>query len=105
MWYPYPLFIEKSNIMKVENTSELIEVDKCEIFVCNCREQVNSSGKIIIGTDGQSIVSSSIIHLPLDTEVIQVGSIIKVYNADQSLRLKGKVLRFSKDSMHCRLWV
>jgi len=109
MFYPHYLHIRQKNIVQNPLTGEFTQNSSSLQFVSECREQVNGAGKVINGADGDTITYSSVIHLPLDCPTIQVGADIEVYNdfttSQSQLRIKGKVLRFSRDLMHCRLWV
>ena len=106
MWYPHYLYIVDSVSGIDEDTGEAYSSED-EVFYSSCKEQVNGSGKLINGADGATISYSSVIHLPLITEPIKVGAEVLVYSDENKshLRIKGRVLRFSVDTMHCRLWV
>jgi len=107
MWYPHYLYIEDSILYKNETTGEFETTENGSVLYSVCREQVNSPGKVINGADGDSIVFSSVIHLPLGTRQIKEGTEITVYSDENKVfkRIEGKVLRFSADSQHCRIWV
>ena len=107
MWYPHYLYIIQNNSSKNPITKEWIESDSFEYFISKCKEQVNGAGKVINGADGKTISFNSVIHLPLSTPDLNIGDEVIVFTDSRKHypRIKGKVLRFSRDTMHCRLWV
>lgn len=107
MWYPHKLFIVQSEIIKDPITKEWIEPNSAEQEISSCKEQVNGAGKQINGADGQTIAFNSVIYLPLSSPDLKIGDEVLVYSdsSKNHLRIRGKVLRFSRETMHCRLWV
>ena len=110
MWYPYELYLINNSTVIDEETGEVSSHPNAEEFISKGRDDVSSTGKagkVIQGTDGESIVFNAVIHLPRNTTPIEVGKEIVLYqDASKSrIRIKGKVLRFSDDSQHCRIWV
>lgn len=107
MFYPYVLYLISNSVIQDEETGETSVNPNPEMFISQCRDQVNGSGKLIQGSDGDTITYNSIIHLPKNTSPIEVGKQVIIYQDKTKgvIRAKGTVLRFSSDSMHCRIWV
>ncbi|MFV0149751.1 hypothetical protein OBJ95_05955 [Empedobacter falsenii] len=101
------LFIEDNSLIYDEETGEMIPNENGIKFVSMCREQVNSSGKVIAGTDGITIAFNSVIHLDKSVLPIDLGKTIIVSNDSEGkdVRIKGSVLRFTEGLLHNRLWV
>lgn len=101
------LFVEENSLIYDEETGEMIPNDNGIIFISMCREQVNSSGKVISGTDGITIAFNSVIHLDKSVLPIELGKTIIVSNDSEGkdIRIKGSVLRFTEGLLHNRLWV
>lgn len=101
------LFVEDNSLIYNEETGEMIPNLNGVKFVSMCREQVNSSGKMIAGTDGITISFNSLIHLDKCVLPIEIGKTIIVSNDSEGkdVRIKGSVLRFTEGLLHNRLWV
>lgn len=101
------LFIEDNSLIYDEETGEMIPNENGIKFISMCREQVNSSGKVIAGTDGITISFNSVIHLEKTILPIDLGKTIIVSNdlEGKDVRIKGAVLRFTEGLLHNRLWV
>lgn len=78
-----------------------------------CRDMVNNKGQEVTLEDGTTPVFEVLIFLPLSlTSDLQTGDLVgvyspemDVYDSNQKPRFKGTVKRFSRDQLHCRLWV
>ncbi|MGV0921901.1 hypothetical protein ACTS94_16390 [Empedobacter falsenii] len=101
------LFVEDNSLIYDEETGEMIPNPNGIKFISMCREQVNSSGKVIAGTDGITIAFNSLIHLDTSVLPIDLGKTIIVSNDSEGkdVRIKGSVLRFTEGLLHNRLWV
>lgn len=101
------LFVEENSLIYDEETGEMIPNENGIKLISMCREQVNSSGKVISGTDGITIAFNSIIHLDKSVLPIELGKTIIVSNDSEGkdVRIKGSVLRFTEGILHNRLWV
>lgn len=101
------LFVKDNRIIKDPETGEILPNNEEYRFVSKCREQVNGSGKLISGTDGNTIAFNSLINLPLSCETITEGTQLIVCDDFEmtSIRFDGIALRFSKSLLHSRLWV
>lgn len=69
-----------------------------------CRDEKSSSGSHVITVDGEVYDYSWIIFLPKGAEEVLKGSRVKVMDGNET-RLKGRVIRFSSDQLHCRIWL
>ncbi|WP_313386903.1 hypothetical protein [Chishuiella sp.] len=101
------LFVHDVSIIKDEETGEAVEVDNGLKFIGKCREQVNGSGRLIAGVDGNMITFNSVIHLDKNVGPIEVGKEVVISNdpTGKDIRIKGSVLRFTQGLLHNRLWV
>ncbi|MVM35265.1 hypothetical protein GO755_34910 [Spirosoma sp. HMF4905] len=71
-----------------------------------CRDEANSGGNRVQLTDSSTVVYESLIQLPKSCPDIAVNTPIRVMAMDQStIRVKGEVKRFSRDQLHCRIWI
>lgn len=101
------LFVRDIIVSKDEETGETVEVDNGLKFIGKCREQVNGSGRLIAGVDGNMITFNSVIHLDKNIGPIEVGKEVVISNDSEgsAVRIKGSVLRFTQGLLHNRLWV
>lgn len=70
----------------------------------NCRAEPNGSAQTIVAEDGANIRYSYMVYTDKETEKIPFGVKIQVFSG-LDLLISGKVLAFSKDQKHCRIWV
>jgi hypothetical protein len=71
-----------------------------------CRLQPNGTGRVVSTADGASVVFGAVVHLPLSVlEPLAVRDVVRVKDAAGLVIAKGEVLRFSRDMMHCRVWL
>jgi len=75
------------------------------VFICNCRDEQNSSGAIINLMDGKAFQYSSLIQLPFGSPVLKEGDLIQVRDTDGNIRVQGMVMLFRKDQLHNRAWI
>jgi hypothetical protein len=74
------------------------------VYVTECREETNGKGTLIALSDGQAIVFSSVVYMPVNVLPINVLTEIQVLSND-GIRITGKVLKFDKGQLNCRLWL
>ena len=80
-------------------------------LVSVCREETNGRGNEIRAGDGKFYRFSSLVQMPVKgtegTFGITEGSTVFVADFSDGTRerVKGKVLKFDKGQLHCRLWV
>jgi hypothetical protein len=81
-----------------ETTGELISI---------CREETNGRGSEIQVAGGTFHRFTSLVQLPKDAPVVEVGTGVFVAgNPDGSaVRIAGSVLKFDSGQIHSRLWV
>lgn len=65
-----------------------------------CRDEMSSSGDKITTTDGEVYAYQWLVLMPKGTAKIEPGTDVRIDG-----RLSGKVIRFSSDQLHCRLWL
>jgi len=71
-----------------------------------CRYQPNGAGKEVRTEDGATVVFGAVVHMPLSmVEPITYKDDVRVLDKDDKVVGKGEVMRFSRDLMHCRLWL
>lgn len=105
--YPHYLYVVETTATERDAKGNYIPSTETERFVSNCREETNGKGRVI-ERGGEFIVYSSLIQLPLNSETIKEGSVVKIYDVNDDipiLRIKGKVLKFDKGQLHNRLWI
>lgn len=102
--YPYTLSIfKKVDGTYNETTGSWTSGSENWTDHSDCRDEINNSGAKIATTDGEVYAYRWIILLPKGTAKIEPGTSVKV--TGDGVRLLGKVIRFSSDQLHCRLWV
>ncbi|MDV3750655.1 hypothetical protein CMU19_04510 [Elizabethkingia anophelis] len=102
--YPYSLFILKTTGGGKDDDGFPIPVTKDWQELAPCRDQPAGSGNIISTISGEVTNYSSVIYVPIDTELIEANSQIEV-RSGSTVRLRANVIRFSKERLHCRIWV
>ena len=87
-----------------------------------CREETNGKGNTVTTADGQVIVFSSLIQLPVGTDRVDEGCTVIVTHTEvepstltnayitEGLRcgevvVKGVCKKFDNGRLHCRLWI
>ena len=65
-----------------------------------CRDEMSSSGDKITTTDGEVYAYQWLVLMPKGTAKLEQGTEVRIDG-----RLSGKVIRFSSDQLHCRLWL
>lgn len=105
-FYPHFLFIYKQDDPVQLPNGEWSTPIGQYVFICECREQVNSNGRYVNSTDGVNILFNSLIHLPLG---MNVKPNEKVLVSDSmcinDVRIESNCLRFTDGLMHSRLWL
>lgn len=82
-----------------------VEGEWVEVSACRDESFVMGGGnRMITSTDGQAITTSSLIQLPLTCPTLKEGALVRVMDGE-TVRIEGRVLRFSRDQLHCRTWV
>lgn len=77
-------------------------------YQCICREETNGKGSIINNQDGNAIVFSSVIYLPLSAPPLIDGTEIVVIETKDELgvvRVKKPILKYYKGQLNTRIWV
>jgi len=70
-----------------------------------CREEPNGGGASITLSGGEFYRHTSMIYLPPSTPALDTGLEVEVTDINGVTRVKGTIMRFSKDTKHCRLWL
>lgn len=112
--YPHYLYVRATDIDSTQDSNG-DWVDQTEVnasgetatFHSMCREETNGAGSEVQTAGGIFHKFSSLIQLPKGTPKIQDGSPVIISNdeAMTDIRIRGSVLKFSADQLHCRLWV
>lgn len=105
--YPYKLEEYQVADSVLGTTGEFSDVVGEWVEISSCRDEsfvMGGGNRMITAADGQAITTSSLIQLPLTCPTLHEGALVRVMNGDV-VRLEGKVLRFSRDQLHCRTWV
>lgn len=105
--YPYQLEECQVPDSVLGTTGEFSDVEAEWVAISKCRDESSVGGggnRLIQSAGGEAVTSSSLIQLPLTCPILKVGTLVRVLDGEV-IRLEGKVLKFSKDQMHCRTWV
>lgn len=87
-----------------------------------CREETNGRGSTVATAEGQVLVFSSLVQLPVETTRINEGTAVLItrsqHTAEQltdgniadwkksgEVVAQGKCLKFDKGRLHCRMWI
>ncbi len=106
--YPHFLFAMLPSEESVQdengNWSESTETTQ---LMSICREETNGSGNELKAGGGLFYKYSSLIQMPKDAPEIDEGAAIFVSNdiEGQDVRITGKVLKFDKGQLQCRVWL
>lgn len=106
--YPHFLFVKVTAEAVQDENGNWTEASEQWMFNTVCRQQANGKGSSINTIDGQTIVFSSTIHMPLTAIRVNEGMEVLVTESDSVsgvIRARGKVLKFDAGQLHCRLWV
>ncbi len=106
--YPHNLYLKTVTGSSQDESGNFVPGSESWVFHSECREQTNGQGSVINGSDGEAIVFSSTVHLPMSAVRIPEGSEVKVLNGDPEdpfLRIQGMVLKFDVGRLHNRLWL
>lgn len=104
--YPYILrVLRKSDATHDPDTGEWSTGDGMFRFHAKCRDEKSSSGDRVITVDGEVYNYNWIVYMPKGTHNIPIGATVRVVDVKENIRLEAKALRFSKDQLHCRLWL
>ena len=102
--YPYilqKLIVAESSQDAVGDFNEQTEVWK---NVCNCRNE-NSKQRSFQLTDSKYLTSSHLLQCPKGTKKLNDGDVVRVLNADLSVRLKGQVIYSEEMRLHTQIWL
>ena len=71
-----------------------------------CRAVPSASGEMITLADGQKVAFSYKVQMPLTAIDVPAGTAITItITATGGAKAKGTVKQFSREQMHCRLWL
>jgi len=104
--YPYQLevFVSGESVYN-EDTGEW-EVSESKWTVWSkCRDEVAGSGAKINTEDGEVYEYGWMVYCPKNTPKIDKGTKVRVTDSEGNLRAEKSVIRFSKDQLHCRIWL
>ncbi|GAB3973829.1 hypothetical protein GCM10028806_28510 [Spirosoma terrae] len=102
--YPYQLWVLAVAESDVDNQGNFLESESQFVLTASCRDEANTGGQTVQLADSSTIKYDTLIQLPKSCPVIEAGASIKVLDGS-TLRVEGIVKRFSRDQLHCRLWV
>lgn len=103
--YPYTLkvLIETEAVFDQSTAEWNAGVAEWETFG-KCRDEINGSGAKITTQDSENYVYSAVIYAPKTLNEVPKGAKVQVWNGSE-LRAEGEVKRYSKDRLHCRIWL
>lgn len=102
--YPYTLWALATDPLTKSATGDAVKPNQVWQSQSVCRDEQNAAGQSVTLVDSTTITPSAVIYLPLSAPDLVAGTAIEVRKLEV-VRLKGTVKRFSRDLMHCRLWV
>lgn len=87
-----------------------------------CREETNGKGSTVATADGQTLVFSSLVQLPVGTPRINEGTQVLVTRSQHTAEeltegniadwkrsgevvAQGKCMKFDNGRLHCRMWI
>lgn len=105
--YPYYLLIVEGGDTTQDADGNWLQETETNTFVSMCRDETNGGGRAITNAGGEHYVFSSLVQLPKECDVIAEGTTVLVsYDKEGSnIRVSGKVAKFDKGRLHCRLWL
>lgn len=103
--YPYILKAEADASGHYNDDGDWVPANGGATFVdyCKCRDEANSGGKIVTGSDGINHVFDRLILTPLGTKVLPPDKKIQVWEG-ATLRFAGHVLQAMESRLHTRIW-
>lgn len=106
--YPHILYkIDASGDSSQDGNGNYIGQTTFASMVSECREVPDGKSREVRGQDGQMYISTSIIFAPASCPDIEFGIEVYVRDAEQLVfdRIRGKVLRFHRGQLHCKIWL
>lgn len=103
--YPHWLQVKALGFSVKDSHGNYVEVKESWETLGECRYQVNGTGRQLRTEDGQSVVYGGVVYAPISmSRTLGRGELLRVF-LDQRLVGEGSVLRFSRDGLHCRIWL
>lgn len=105
--YPHYLFAVETTESCRDDDGNWIPGQTTVVFKSRCREETNGKGSQIQLAGGNFHIFSSLVQLPKGTSKITEGSEVIITDDAEGndIRIKGEVLKFSKEQLHSRLWI
>jgi hypothetical protein len=106
--YPHYLFVHVVGASVQDADGNWTTTNDSYQFLSMCREETNGKGSVINGSDGRSVVYSSVIYIPRSGSSVAEGAevVVTQFNdPEDGVRLRGRVLKFDVGQMNKRLWV
>ncbi|MBN8852228.1 MAG: hypothetical protein J0H07_10255 [Sphingobacteriales bacterium] len=70
-----------------------------------CRAEPSSSGRYLVGSDGDKIYYDFVIYMPLPAGTIGAGTKAEITNQDLEFLAKGTIKRFNRGQLNARAWL
>jgi len=106
MRYKHSLFLQAISGESIQDEfGDFVVSEPVSTFVCFCREEPNGSGRKISNPDGDSVLYSTIIYTPAECPTMEPGTTVIINDVAGRPRIKGNILRFSREQKNCRIWV
>lgn len=106
--YPHFLFVVQKPESVQDSEGNFVSGSSTTVLHSFCREETNGKGSMINGTDGRSIVYSSVIFLPRSAVKLAEGTQILIGNNEDpntAIRIKGPILKSDEGQLHSRIWL
>lgn len=102
--YPYRLQKLKTEVSSQDSIGDFSEQSEVWVNVCDCRNE-NSKQRSFQLTDSKYLIASHLLQCPKGTKKLSDGDIVRVLNADSTVRLKGQVIYSEEMRLHTQVWL
>ena len=99
-----------------------VQGSKSWVYVGLCREETNGKGSSVATADGNVLVFSSLVYMPIGTPRIDEGTQILILRNQQDVSnitdtfitdgkisgevvIIGRCMKFDMGRLHCRMWI
>jgi hypothetical protein len=103
-------------------TGAWVQGSKTWVYVGLCREETNGKGSSVATADGNVLVFSSLVYMPIGTPRIDEGTQILILRNQQDVSnitdtfitdgkisgevvIIGRCMKFDMGRLHCRMWI
>ncbi|AUD00938.1 hypothetical protein [Spirosoma pollinicola] len=103
--YPYSLWVQTQSGGAIKDANgNFLASSSVWVNTAPCRDEESAAGQTLTLEDSTVTEFASLIQLPTYCPVLSEGTPIEVREGN-TVRVSGRVKRFSKGQLHSRLWV